>query len=122
MTQGSIVVPRASEGLLKPAEHLRNDVLATVKKCGQDLFRRPRLGQRHRMRDKSSDMSRHAGPHQTPFDRSADSRQRAERVELAGAGADRPPGPEGEPQVADIRASIPRDPFLARLPSPPSTP
>src|SRR5258707_15805639 len=111
MTQGSFVVPRVSERLLKPAEHLRNDVLATVKKCGQDLFRRPRLGQRHRMRDKSSDMSRHTGPHQTPFDRSTGSRQRAERVELAGAGADGPPGPEGEVEGAEIRAPPSDIPF-----------
>ena len=56
------------------------------------------------MRDKSSDMSRHAGPHQTPFDRSTGSRQRAERVELAGAGADVRHGPEVELEVADIGA------------------
>src|SRR5271156_4434932 len=103
MTQGSLVIPRASERLLKPAEHLRNDVLATVKKCGQDLFRRPRLGQRHRMRDESSDMSRRAGPHQTPFDRSTGSRQRAERVEFAGVGAHGPPWPRGETKGAGLK-------------------
>src|SRR5260370_19127733 len=105
MTQGSLVVPRAGERLLKPLEHLRNDVLATVKKCGQDLFRRPRLGQRHRMRDKSSDMSRHSGPHKAPFDRSTDSRQRAERVEFAGACPAGAPSPELELPGAHTRAT-----------------
>ena len=49
-------------------------------------------------------MRRHTGPHHGRFDRSTDPRQRAERVELAGAGADVRHGAEVEIEVADIGA------------------
>ena len=65
---------RAMERLEKPAEHLRDDVLTAVEECRQDLFRRPRIGQRHRMRDKGLYMRRHTRPHHSLFDRNTDLR------------------------------------------------
>src|SRR5260370_3894004 len=91
MTQASLVVLHARERFLQPAEHLGDDVLAAIKKCRDNLFRRPRLGQCHRMRDKGSDMRWHARPHQPAFDRRTDSRQRAKRFELAGTVTAAPP-------------------------------
>ena len=104
MTQAILVVLHSRERLLKSAEHLRDNVLATVKKCRNDLLRRPRLGQRHRMRNKGSDMRRHARPHHPRFDRRADCCQRAKRLELAGAGTDVRHSAEVEIEVADIGA------------------
>jgi hypothetical protein len=56
------------------------------------------------MRDKGLHMRRHTGPYHGRFDRSADPRQRAELVELAGTGADVRHGAKVEIEVADIGA------------------
>jgi hypothetical protein len=56
------------------------------------------------MRDKGLHMRGRTGPHHSRFDRSTNPRQRAERVELAGAGADVRHGAEVEIEVADIGA------------------
>ena len=75
MTQAIVIVLGAVELLEKPAEHLRDDVFAAVEEGRQDLFRRARIGQRHRMRDKGLHMGRCSDPRQCYFDRNADQRQ-----------------------------------------------
>src|SRR5580704_14824174 len=102
MTQTLVVVPGAVERVEKPAEHLRDDVLAAIEEGCQDLFRRPRIGQPHSMRNKGLHMGRCTGPLQGYFDRNADQHKRTELLELAGAGADVPHRAEVESEVADI--------------------
>src|SRR6202043_3485281 len=102
ITHAIVVVFGAIERIEKPAEHLWNDVFAAVEEGRQDLFRRARIGQRHRMRDKGLHMGWCADLRQGYFDRNADQHQRAEPAELAGAGAEVPHGAGGEIEGADI--------------------
>src|SRR3954453_20826196 len=87
MTQAIAFVLRPVECGQKPAEHLRNDVFATVKECRQDLFCRARIGKRHCMRDKGLHMGRCTDPLQGYFDRYAIQHKRTELLELMRAGA-----------------------------------
>src|SRR5689334_3120656 len=104
MTQTLVVVPGSIEGVEKPAEHLRDDVLATVEERRQYLLGRAGIGQRHRMRDKSLHMGRCTDLRQGYFDRHADEYQRMELLEQARTGADVPHGAEVESEMTDIGA------------------
>lgn len=104
MMQTLVVVSSAVERVEKPAEHFRDDVFATIEECRQDLFRGPRIGQRHRMRDKGLHMARCTDLRQGDFDRYADQHKCTKPLELARAGANVPHGAEVECEMADIRA------------------
>jgi hypothetical protein len=94
ITHAIVVVFGAIERIEKPAEHLRDDVFAAVEECRQDLFRRARIGQRHRMRDKGLHVARCTDPRQGDFDQYADQHKRTELLKLARAGTDVPHGTE----------------------------
>jgi hypothetical protein len=61
MTQAIAVVLGAIKRVEKPPKHLRDDVLAAVEEGRQDLFRRARIGERHRVRNKGLHMGRCTG-------------------------------------------------------------
>src|SRR5438270_9984286 len=103
IAQAIIVVPSAMKRVEKPAEHLRDDVFAAVEERRQNLFRRARIGERHRMRDKGSHVERRTAPCQGHFYRYAHQHQRTELLELAGAGADVAHGAEIEIEVTNVR-------------------
>src|ERR1700730_2522300 len=83
MAQAIVVVLRTIERLEKPAEHLRDNVFAAVEERRQNLFRRSRICQRHRMRDKGLHMARCTDLLQGYFDRNADEHKRTKFLEPA---------------------------------------